>query len=68
MVWTKMACATSVAVALIGSMLLTPSSRAQVDNDPAARNILSLEDHRDSRGQYGPDGLRAVLAEQRLPS
>jgi len=43
MVWTKMACATSVAIALIGSMLLTPSSRAQVDNDPAAKNILSLE-------------------------
>ncbi|MGB5524727.1 MAG: hypothetical protein WBM96_19310, partial [Polyangiales bacterium] len=43
MVWTKMVCATSIAIALIGSIFLTPSSRAQVDNDPAAKNILSLE-------------------------
>jgi len=43
MVWTKMACATCVAIALIGSLIWTPASEAQVDNDPAAKNILSLE-------------------------
>ena len=43
MVWTKMACATSVAVALIGLLMWTPASEAQVDTDPAARNILSLK-------------------------
>ena len=43
MVWTKMACATSVAIALIGSLIWTPASEAQVDTDPAAKNIVSLE-------------------------
>ena len=43
MVWTKMACASFVAIALIGSLIWTPASEAQVDNDPAAKNILSLE-------------------------
>ena len=38
-----MACATSVAIALIGSLIWAPSSEAQVDNDPAAKNVLSLE-------------------------
>ncbi len=43
MVWTKLACAASVAVALLGSLLVPPSSEAQVDNDPAARNTLTIE-------------------------
>jgi len=43
MVWIKMACATSVAIALIGSLIWTPASEAQVDTDPAAKNIVTLE-------------------------
>jgi len=43
MVWTKMACATFVAIALIGSLIWTPASEAQVDTDPAAKNVLSIE-------------------------
>ncbi|MBT8468991.1 MAG: DUF2141 domain-containing protein [Myxococcales bacterium] len=43
MVWTKTACATSVVIALIGSLIWTPALEAQVDNDPAAKNILSIE-------------------------
>jgi len=43
MVWTKMAWAASVATALIGALIWTPASEAQVDNDPAAKNVLSLE-------------------------
>jgi len=43
MVWNKMVCATSIAIALIGSLMWTAASEAQVDTDPAAKNILSLE-------------------------
>jgi len=43
MVWTKIASATVVATALLGSLLLPPASEAQVDNDPAAKNILKLQ-------------------------
>jgi len=43
MVWIKMACATSVAIALIGSLIWTPASEAQVDTDPAAKNIVTLQ-------------------------
>ncbi|MBT8450853.1 MAG: DUF2141 domain-containing protein [Deltaproteobacteria bacterium] len=43
MAGTKMAGATCVAIALIGSLLWNPSSNAQVDTDPAAKNILTLE-------------------------
>ena len=43
MVWTKMACAASVSVALIGSLIWTAPLGAQVDTDPAAKNVLTLE-------------------------
>ena len=43
MVWTKMASATVVAMALLGSLSLPTSLEAQVDTDPAAKNILTLE-------------------------
>lgn len=43
MVWSKMAIAAVVAIALIGSLMGTPSSEAQVDHDPAAKNVLKLE-------------------------
>lgn len=43
MVWTKLASTALVAIALLGSLMVTPSSDAQVDNDPAAKNILTLE-------------------------
>lgn len=43
MVWTKMACAASVSVALIGSLIWTAPLEAQVDPDPAAKNVLTLE-------------------------
>ena len=42
-VWTKTAIAALVTVALLGSLLLTAASEAQVDTDPAAKNILALE-------------------------
>ena len=43
MVWTKMASATVVATALLGSLSLPSSLEAQVDTDPAAKNVLTLE-------------------------
>ncbi|MGB9341694.1 MAG: DUF2141 domain-containing protein [Polyangiales bacterium] len=43
MVWTKMAIATVVATALLGSLSLPSSLEAQVDTDPAAKNVLTLE-------------------------
>ncbi|MFW2388300.1 MAG: DUF2141 domain-containing protein [Polyangiales bacterium] len=43
MVWTKMGIAAVTAAALVGSLLLTAASEAQVDPDPAAKNILTLE-------------------------
>ena len=43
MVWTKMASATVVATALLGSLSLPASLGAQVDTDPAAKNVLTLE-------------------------
>lgn len=43
MVWTKLACATAVAIAWIGALLWNAPSNAQVDTDPAAKNILTLE-------------------------
>jgi uncharacterized protein (DUF2141 family) len=42
MVWTKLASTVLVATALVGSWVLSPSSKAQVD-DPAADNVLTLE-------------------------
>ena len=38
-----MASGTVVATALLGASLLPLASRAQVDNDPAAKNVLMLE-------------------------
>lgn len=43
MVWTKMASATVVATALLASLSLPASLGAQVDTDPAAKNVLTLE-------------------------
>lgn len=43
MVWTKLAIAAAVAIALVASLTMTPSLEAQVDNDPAAKNILTLK-------------------------
>ena len=43
MVWTKSASTALVAIAVLVSLTVTPSSDAQVDNDPAAKNILTLE-------------------------
>jgi uncharacterized protein (DUF2141 family) len=40
---TKRASAVLVAVAVVGSWVLSPSSEAQVNNDPAARNTLTIE-------------------------
>ncbi|MBW1761627.1 MAG: DUF2141 domain-containing protein [Deltaproteobacteria bacterium] len=40
---TKRASAALVAVAVMGSWVLSPSSEAQVNNDPAARNTLTIE-------------------------
>jgi len=39
---TKRASAVLVAVAVVGSWVLSPSSEAQVNNDPAARNTLTI--------------------------
>lgn len=43
MVWTKWASAGLVAMTLMGSLLWSPSSDAQIDPDPAAKNVLTLE-------------------------
>ena len=40
---TKRASAVLVAVTVVGSWVLSPSSEAQVNNDPAARNTLTIE-------------------------
>ncbi|MBW2214042.1 MAG: DUF2141 domain-containing protein [Deltaproteobacteria bacterium] len=40
---TKRASAVLVAVAVVGSWVLSPSSEAQVNNDPAARNTLTID-------------------------
>ncbi len=43
MAWNKVAGTAMVAAALMGSWTLSPTSQAQVDNDPAASNTLTLE-------------------------
>jgi uncharacterized protein (DUF2141 family) len=43
MVWTKWAGMGLVATTLTVSVLLSPSSEAQIENDPAANNVLTLE-------------------------
>jgi uncharacterized protein (DUF2141 family) len=43
MVWNKWVSAASVAAVLIGSSIAGLHSEAQVDNDPAAKNTLTLE-------------------------
>lgn len=43
MVRNKVASTAVVAAVLVGSWALAPSSEAQVDNDPAANNTLTLE-------------------------
>ncbi len=43
MVWNKWATTAFVAAALIGSSIAASHSEAQVDNDPAAKNTLTLE-------------------------
>jgi len=48
MVWTKWSGAALVAIVLLGSSVWPPSleaQEAQVDNDPAAKNTLTLEIH-----------------------
>ena len=41
--WTKWVSTALIVVALVGSWALSASLRAQVDNDPAAKNTLTLE-------------------------
>lgn len=41
--WTRLAGMVLVAMALAGSWVLSLSSNAQIDNDPAAKNTLTLE-------------------------
>ena len=41
--WTKLAGAGLVAIVLLGSWVVSPSSEAQVNNDPAAANTLTIE-------------------------
>jgi len=41
--WTKLAGAGLVASLLVGSWAMPPSLEAQVDNDPAAKNTVTLE-------------------------
>lgn len=43
MVWNKVAGTAIVAAVLVGPWTLSPTSQAQVDNDPAASNTLTLE-------------------------
>ena len=43
MVWNKVACTALAAATLAGSWALSESGKAQVDNDPAASNTLTLE-------------------------
>lgn len=43
MVWTKWAGMGLVATTLTVSVLFSPSSEAQIENDPAAKNVLTLE-------------------------
>ena len=43
MVWNKLAGSAIVAAMLVGPWTLPPAAEAQVDNDPAANNTLTLE-------------------------
>jgi uncharacterized protein (DUF2141 family) len=43
MAWTKLVGTAFVAIALVGSWVVSPYSEAQVDHDPAAKNTLTLE-------------------------
>ena len=43
MVWNKWASTALIAAVLIGSSVVASHSEAQVDNDPAASNTLTLE-------------------------
>lgn len=43
MAWNKVAGTTMVVAVLVGSWLSPPTSKAEVDNDPAASNTLTLK-------------------------